>query len=144
MRFTPAERGPNFDRGSFDPEIPERDGPTTDLTSDFAPACNGHDVAYGTCDYPKDLADRMFLLSMAQACQSASLAGETDFGLCIAVADVYYEAVSRSSIGQEAYCSAQTESCGGQDWRWQLSDRHEVSRRGRSRLFAGLLFADGE
>jgi hypothetical protein len=33
MRFALAECGPNFDHGSFDSEIPERDGPTTDLTS---------------------------------------------------------------------------------------------------------------
>ncbi len=82
---------------------------------DFFTACKGHDCCYGTCGRPKETCDGNFLLEMEAACQaewsSSSLIDTVGLSYCLSVAKVYYDAVSTTQTGTDAYNAGQKEVC---------------------------------
>ncbi len=83
--------------------------------ANFFNACKGHDCCYGTCGSDKAACDGDFLLSMEAACQSAwpsqSLLDGVGLSYCLSVAKVYYDAVSSTKTGTEAYTAGQDVVC---------------------------------
>ncbi|HEV7330208.1 MAG TPA: T9SS type A sorting domain-containing protein [Flavisolibacter sp.] len=69
----------------------------------FTEACNGHDICYGTCFKTKSECDLNFLAGMLQACDGSES--------CQMLATIYYDAVSGTETGMEAYASGQEEGC---------------------------------
>lgn len=83
--------------------------------ANFFNACKGHDCCYGNCGAPKESCDGDFLLDMEAACQSAwggdSLLDGVGMAYCVSVAKVYYDAVSGTQTGTDAYNAGQNEVC---------------------------------
>jgi hypothetical protein len=83
--------------------------------ADFARACNGHDCCYGRCGSEKASCDANFLDDLLHACDQASGGGglldDIAEALCFGVAKVYYDAVSTTQTGQDAYNAGQKEVC---------------------------------
>lgn len=75
----------------------------------FTPACNGHDMCYGTCGASKNSCDAQFFIDMKTICDSyiglASL--HTN---CLIQAGIYYGVVA-SSAGDSFYESGQDNGC---------------------------------
>jgi RHS repeat-associated protein len=71
---------------------------------DFTPACNGHDICYGTCGSSKEDCDSQFLDDMLSICSSYILLPNLG-SPCLGLATIYYSAVM--AAGQDAYDSAQ-------------------------------------
>jgi Group XII secretory phospholipase A2 precursor (PLA2G12) len=81
--------------------------------ADFKPACNTHDVGYGTCNRPKAVTDRKFLNDMYSICGD-EYPGEGMFDSilraeCKNSAQNYYKAVS--NFGEDAYKEGQAGAC---------------------------------
>lgn len=95
-------------RGDWIPDSP------FDLAN-FFEACKGHDCCYGNCGAPKESCDGDFLLDMEAACQSNwsgdSLLDSVGLSYCLSVAKVYYNAVSGTQTGTDAYNAGQDEVC---------------------------------
>ena len=75
---------------------------------DFRPACNVHDVCYGTCGSAKGACDSAFHARMSSICDSFVLAPLL-FAACHAQADLFYFAVA--ALGRGPYESAQDSFC---------------------------------
>jgi len=76
--------------------------------ADFLPACNAHDICYGTCNSVKATCDTNFRAALHQACIDAYPPGLRR-SACITVADGYANAVTK--YGQSAYDAAQLQDC---------------------------------
>lgn len=104
---------PVFGRGDYVPDNP------FELAS-FFDACKGHDCCYGSCGHAKADCDTRFLADMVAACEArwptSTVAQSVIDGqfnaYCLTVAQIYYEAVSGTQTGQDAYDAGQTEVCG--------------------------------
>jgi hypothetical protein len=87
--------------------------------ANFFNACKGHDCCYGRCGAAKAECDQNFLDEMTKACNAqwptSSTIDSLNNGLyhayCLAVAKAYYDAVSSTRTGQEAYEAGQKEVC---------------------------------
>lgn len=75
----------------------------------FTPACNNHDVCYGTCNANKDTCDSNFLRDMRMVCEQHFLDFSPAKHDCDENAWIYYRAVQ--VIGGGAYSDAQQEAC---------------------------------
>jgi hypothetical protein len=103
---------PIFGKGDWIPDSP------LDL-ADFFSACQGHDCCYGTCGKSKSVCDENFLNDMIAACNrswpvssvSKGIINGQYYAMCLAVARVYYDAVSATGTGQDAYNAGQKEVC---------------------------------
>jgi hypothetical protein len=79
----------------------------------FTPACDTHDIGYGTCNRPKDVTDKKFLEDMKAICAKEYPA--TGFFNSIALvqcarnAETYYQAVSLFSL--DPWKDGQREGC---------------------------------
>jgi RHS repeat-associated protein len=71
---------------------------------DFTPACNGHDICYGTCGSSKEDCDIRFLADMLSICSSYILLPSLG-APCAGLAAIYYAAVMAG--GQDAFDAAQ-------------------------------------
>ena len=79
----------------------------------FTPACDTHDVGYGTCNRPKDVTDQKFLEDMKAICAGPG----TPVGIvmsillyqCIRNAEIFYTSVSE--FGDDPYKDGQSEGC---------------------------------
>jgi hypothetical protein len=77
--------------------------------ADFRPACNAHDVCYGTCRESQARCDDRLLEDLRAICR-ATYAGDFDHnGVCRSQAKQYYNAVS--TIGRKFYEQAQRDFC---------------------------------
>ena len=76
--------------------------------ADFASACNGHDVCYGTCNRKKKYCDDEFHLDLRAACAAQGWATYL-LTNCTEIAGVYYSAVALG--GGDAYAKAQNDAC---------------------------------
>ena len=76
--------------------------------ADFASACNGHDVCYGTCNRTQEHCDDEFRDDLHAACAAQGWATYL-LTNCAQIADVYYAAVALG--GQDAYETAQRDAC---------------------------------
>ena len=89
------------------------------IGANFTPACNEHDVCYGTCGRDKSDCDTAFLRGMLAACQDLALGpalrddGQLTTGTtvttCLSYAYAYYSVVSLK--GQDAFDTAQEQGC---------------------------------
>lgn len=79
--------------------------------ANFTPACNKHDVCYGTCQKDKDACDKAFCRDLKQACKSTwpNAADSKRRGGCEDRADYYCAGVILA--GDAAYWNAQAEAC---------------------------------
>jgi hypothetical protein len=101
-----------FARGDYIPDNPFYLG-------HFFSACQGHDCCYGQCGGNKAQCDSDFLAKMRAACDTRwplkTIADSIIYGqmaaLCYAVADAYYDAVSTTTTGQDAYDAGQKAVC---------------------------------
>ena len=77
----------------------------------FTPACNKHDVCYGTCKKDKDACDKAFCLDLKKACKNTwPNAGDSKRrDGCESRADLYCAGVILA--GDAAYWNAQEEAC---------------------------------
>ncbi|MCS6871810.1 MAG: phospholipase A2 [Anaerolineae bacterium] len=73
----------------------------------FTPACNRHDICYGTCGSNRAACDSRFYEDMRAICATRSWWTRTS---CYAAAWTYYQAVR--NFGQGAYNNAQRVACG--------------------------------
>ncbi|MGH2855945.1 MAG: hypothetical protein ACRDMJ_00515, partial [Solirubrobacteraceae bacterium] len=98
----------DFTKGDWVPDSP------FGLASFFA-ACKGHDCCYGNCGSPKESCDSDFRLSMEAACQATwsgtSLLDSIGMSYCLTVANTYYNAVSSTQTGTDAFNAGQDEVC---------------------------------
>ena len=76
----------------------------------FTPACDDHDICYGTCGRPKALCDLAFLNSMLQTCDAVAGNNPVNYGLCATRAYALYEMVTIFG-GPLAYQPAQAAAC---------------------------------
>ena len=95
---TPNGCGPE---GGF-PPVPEN--PSGCEGASFSPACDMHDLCWGTCGSDKAQCDSEFLRAMLEICDNSSCPY-----LCSQFAYLYYEAVS--TYGNSNYQSAQEAAC---------------------------------
>lgn len=107
QNYTPSFNGCGPENGVV--AVPQR--PLNVAT--FTPACNGHDVCYGTCNSSKSTCDSDFFDGMAAICVRdypatgvLSIIGQ---GLCLQLAATYATAVIVG--GQGAFDTAQSEGC---------------------------------
>ncbi len=88
--------------------------PDTPYGYNFSKCCDAHDKCWGTCRTSQSAVthqqtcDIQFLKCMQQVCKAVS-AGNIQ--QCYAVANVYFEAVSRTQSGKNNYHAAQEEAC---------------------------------
>lgn len=79
----------------------------------FTPACNDHDICYGTCNSSKSKCDSDFFIDMAAICAtdypSNGLIDVVERALCVQLAATYANAVSVG--GGDAYQTGQKEGC---------------------------------
>lgn len=75
---------------------------------DFGPACNGHDICYGTCGSKKSKCDSDFLQNMLDVCSAYSYLPILQQS-CEKLAFTYYSAVAIG--GKGAFDSAQDDAC---------------------------------
>lgn len=79
----------------------------------FTPACNTHDVCYGTCNSSRSKCDSDFHKDMLEICTNryptGGLLDSIGRGLCFQLAGVYAGAVS--TAGSDAFKTGQTEGC---------------------------------
>lgn len=111
--FVPGFNGCGPENGVFKYFVPNRIGPWRNI--DFTGACNGHDICYSTCNSEKSSCDTHFFIDMSKACAEA-YPKDTWFDRymvynCLILARLYYTAVSRTSVGREAYDDAQKQAC---------------------------------
>lgn len=111
--YTATSNGCGPENGFFKYVVPNRLGPLRNI--DFTPACNGHDICYGTCNSDKSSCDQHFFLDMSKACANA-YPNDTWYGRymvysCVALARLYYTAVSSTRTGTSAYATAQRDAC---------------------------------
>ncbi len=103
---TPTSNGCGPEGGALSWAIPNSWGP-----ADFKPACDRHDICYGTCNNNKDLCDLEMLATAIKACETA-YASDVMYTLrkaCVTIAYGYGAAVSLG--GDDAYETAQYEDC---------------------------------
>ncbi len=74
----------------------------------FGPACNGHDICYGTCGNSKESCDKEFFNNMLDMCRSFSYLPYL-YNSCAALALSYYEAVHL--LGSGPFEDAQKDAC---------------------------------
>ena len=74
----------------------------------FEPACNGHDLCYGTCGSSKDACDKEFLNNMLDMCSSYKYLPPL-YSKCSALAVIYYEAVHK--FGGTPFSDGQNDAC---------------------------------
>ncbi len=79
----------------------------------FTPACDTHDVCYGTCGANKSDCDERFLEDMANHC-AAITAGILDYAACLIEASSFHRAVV--AAGGSFFQAAQAATC---DWRME-------------------------
>jgi hypothetical protein len=101
--------GVDLTRGDWIPDSP------FDLAN-FFNACKGHDCCYGKCGSDKAKCDSDFHQDMIAACAANwgvpdSLFGDLAESYCYSVADTYYNAVSGTQTGTDAYNAGQDEVC---------------------------------
>ena len=80
----------------------------------FTEACNAHDVCYGSCNADaghKNTCDNNFQDDMRFKCDSTFPIDPIARQNCYAAASVYYNAVNKTSIGNDAYNAGQQEAC---------------------------------
>ena len=85
----------------------------------FNPACNAHDICYGTCNSSKAICDKNLYNAMLDACDQFwnalpgwehwNPAAIALFDACLSQAKAYYEAVNL--FGQGPFNAAQKEAC---------------------------------
>ena len=80
---------------------------------EFTPACDDHDLCYGTCGSKKSDCDDAFAVAMMEHCASLDDGLRKDF--CFFSAVVFFGMVS--DFGEEAFESAQDSSC-----KWKCCD----------------------
>lgn len=76
--------------------------------ADFATACDGHDVCYGTCNRDRTHCDKEFNDDMHAACAAEGIATYL-LTNCTRIADTYFSAVAL--FGGDAYDAAQSDAC---------------------------------
>jgi hypothetical protein len=77
--------------------------------ADFTPACNAHDICYGTCGETQERCDDRILKDLQAVCR-ATYAGDFEHkGVCLSQARQYYRAVS--TTGRKFYEQAQRDFC---------------------------------
>jgi hypothetical protein len=87
--------------------------------ANFFGACKGHDCCYGQCGSSKEKCDDHFLSEMVKACHARwptktvteEVLNATALAYCLSVAVIYYDAVSSTDTGQNAFNSGQEEVC---------------------------------
>ncbi|MGB2771858.1 MAG: Ig-like domain-containing protein, partial [Anaerolineae bacterium] len=80
----------------------------------FTEACNAHDVCYGSCNAGaghKNTCDGNFQDDMRFKCDSSFPIDPIARQNCYAAASVYFNAVNKTSIGNDAYNAGQQEAC---------------------------------
>ena len=113
LNFTPNKNGCGPQNGfNFVPQAPL-------FIASFTPACDFHDVGYGTCNRPKDVTDQKFLEDMKTICAGPGtpLPGGIVDGFvmsvlmlqCIRNAEIFYAAVS--TFAGDPYKEGQAEAC---------------------------------
>ncbi|MEZ5102330.1 MAG: hypothetical protein R3C15_21520 [Thermoleophilia bacterium] len=85
------------------PKFPDKVG-----RADFRPACDAHDICYGTCRSDRDACDAQFARQLKRACQRAYPKGKKRQA-CLARAKDYVDGVT--ALGSIAYDAAQSEAC---------------------------------
>ncbi|MCR5183144.1 MAG: hypothetical protein K6B46_00380 [Opitutales bacterium] len=85
---------------------------------DFTPACNAHDVCYGTCGASKAQCDVSLGADMATACLDALAIfallpgwGKSSLVLCLAQAAAYSAALLVAPIARETFEMEQNKAC---------------------------------
>lgn len=89
--------------------------PQTPLNlANFSPACDEHDIGYGTCNRPKEVTDTRFLFDMNMICVKAypvtGFESALNLVACTRSAEIYYNAVS-SKMGIDPYKDGQSNGC---------------------------------
>jgi hypothetical protein len=105
QKFPPSPNGCGPKGGT---KFPENFG-----TWNFGPACNAHDICYGTCGSNKADCDRKFRDNMYKQCDTyyswINPAAIDIYHKCRNIAYIYYKAVKL--YGQKAFDNAQKENC---------------------------------
>lgn len=76
----------------------------------FSEACNEHDRCYGRCGSSKVVCDDLFLDDLLDSCSEATFQDDETHERCLALANIYWQAVAR--FGQLAFDISQDVNCG--------------------------------
>jgi hypothetical protein len=79
--------------------------------ANFKPACDAHDICYGTCGKPKSECDERFCNAVHAACRAAYRKGTRGRAACLDRANDYCLGGSLGSTVVGAYDDAQSEAC---------------------------------